>query len=558
MRCLCLVALLMTSSVLTAREPLQLRPDPAKTAALPLRQPGSHLKVFLPSLPYLAISHSINGMLVRPSASPSGWDFELATSMREVSPTEIEFELRQGVRFQDGSVFDADSVLMNMGYFKKRPFTYSAMHLVFVRATKVSQHRVRFILRQAHGSLVNDLMYLPFYTESYLKKHGWNGKATAANLAEPGPFGLGPFILEAGFIEGDRHTAKAELRANPYYWDKRYPKVERITVFTELKSQEARDMVLRKEGELDLAVIYPEDKIQTILAPFSKLVTSRSTDNVSVHFNMLSPTNQHLRNVEVRRAINAVIDQEMLLRYAFEGEGIHSVATASPVFPGISQIQQEFSKFSRSVAKTPADLERLNKLLQGQTFSVLTQQRFLPLWRGIESALGRFGAKLNLDVRLSETDIFEQLLATRKGENTIRWDFLVWGNDDWYCNHPWSAFFVYRSTDNWSTITSDPRLDALIGQIFRYPPERPEFVDIVRKIAQRAYDQAYMLFVPTPNKVFAVNKEVSFSPYKCACIPLWEMGATANHWSLRQGAYPEALKFPVEVTRVNFNSGKNP
>jgi peptide/nickel transport system substrate-binding protein len=70
---------------------------------------------------------------------------------------------------------------------------------------------------------------------------------------------------------------------------------------------------------------------------------------------------------------------------------------------------------------------------------------------------------------------------------------------------------------------------------------------------QRAYDEAYMLFVPTPNKVFAVNKEVIFQPYRMACIPLWKIQVTDQHWSLRQGPYPTELTKPVQIARTNYD-----
>jgi peptide/nickel transport system substrate-binding protein len=61
-----------------------------------------------------------------------------------------------------------------------------------------------------------------------------------------------------------------------------------------------------------------------------------------------------------------------------------------------------------------------------------------------------------------------------------------------------------------------------------------------------------MLFVPTPNNVFAVNKEVIFRPYKMACIPLWKIQVSDQHWSLRdpEHAYPESLQHPVQILRI--------
>jgi hypothetical protein len=74
---------------------------------------------------------------------------------------------------------------------------------------------------------------------------------------------------------------------------------------------------------------------------------------------------------------------------------------------------------------------------------------------------------------------------------------------------------------------------------------------VCEKIMRRAYDNGDMLYVPTPNKVFAVNKEVVFQPYKMACMPLWKIQVTDKHWSVRQGPYPEALQQPVRILRMN-------
>ena len=80
--------------------------------------------------------------------------------------------------------------------------------------------------------------------------------------------------MTEGYIEGDRQSAKAVLKANPNYWDPQYPKVETITVFTELDSTKAKNQVLEHEGELDIAFIPPEYKVDTICRPIAKLVTS--------------------------------------------------------------------------------------------------------------------------------------------------------------------------------------------------------------------------------------------------------------------------------------------
>ncbi|MBD3853999.1 MAG: hypothetical protein IFJ96_04395 [Acidobacteria bacterium] len=95
--------------------------DPAPGEVTGKFRQGSHVKLFLPNLPYLAISHAINASLVRPANNDDGWQYDLAVDHRSDGDRIWEFRLRQGVRFQDGTPFDADSVILNMAYFKKQP-----------------------------------------------------------------------------------------------------------------------------------------------------------------------------------------------------------------------------------------------------------------------------------------------------------------------------------------------------------------------------------------------------------------------------------------------------
>jgi ABC-type transport system substrate-binding protein len=534
--------------------PLSLRADDAANRVLPRRTKGTHVKVFIPSLPYLYTSHAINGALIKPSNNQRGWDYDVATSHVQIDDTTYEFHLRRGVRFQDGSPFNADSVVLNMQYFQKAPVQYSKIDAVLDRVERVDDYTVRFHLKEKYGCFLNDAIWLQFYTEEYLKtnENGWNGKATCPNLSRPGPYGLGPYVLSEGYIEGNRHTPKAVLTANPYYWDKRYPIVETITVYTELNSVEATEMVLYGEGRLDITVIPPEDKVETIMAPYSKLLISPSTDNTAIHMNLING-HPKLRERTVRRALNEALHQRNLLHFVYEEEG--ELSPISPYFPGVREVVQ--SGFPPPYSQD-SDLEearkRLRGVLDGLRLKVLTQDRFLPLWRGIEYQLGKVGATLDFDVTKSEKGIFDALLKTKTDRNAKRWDLLVWGNDDWFFNHPFTVFFVFRTDNVWSTLPLDPVMNTYLDEMFRASVDDDEFPAICERIMRRAYDHAYMLFVPTPHKVFAVNKEVVFEPYRMACIPLWEIQVTDQHWSVRPpgNAYRESLKQPMQITRMNF------
>jgi ABC-type transport system substrate-binding protein len=542
-------------TLLTAQSiaPLTLRADDAASRALPGLVKGSHVKVFIPSLPYLYTSHAINGALIKPSNNQRGWDYDMAVKHEQINDTTYEFQLRHGVRFQDGSPFNADSVIMNMEYFKKAPVQYSKIDAVFDRVEKIDDYTVRFHLKEKYGCFLNDAIWMQFYTEEYLttNTNGWNGKATCPNLSRPGPFGLGPYILTEGYIEGDRHSPQAVLKANPYYWDKQYPKVETITVYTELTSAQATEQVLYEEGRLDISVIRPEDKVEAVLAPYSKLVVSPSTDNVAIHMNLING-NPKLRDREVRRALNSALHQRNLLHFVYEEEGDPS--PISPHFPGVREVVADHDPFPYWQDPYQSDVQaKLREVLNKLSLKVLTQDRFLPLWRCIEYQFAKVGVELTIETTKSEKEIFESLLATKSSKGQSNWDLLIWGNDDWFFNHPFTAFFVFRTHSVWNTTPPDPMMDGYIDEMFRLPVDAPGFPAACRSIMERAYDQAYMLFVPTPYKVFAVNKEVVFEPYKMACMPLWKIQVTDRHWSVRppEEAYPESMKTPLHTTRIN-------
>lgn len=532
-------------------EPMQLRADDAPMRAIPKAVPGSHVKVFLPSLPYLYTSHAINGAMIKPSDNAQGWEYDMAVSHRQIDETTYEFQLRKGVRFQDGSPFDADAVVENMNAFKQQPTTYSKIDQVFDYVEKIDDHTVRFHLTEEYGCFMNDLVWMQFYTAEYLRVcGGWNGKASCPNLSRPGPYGLGPYILSEGYLEGDRQTEKAVLTANPYYWNSEYPKVETITVFTQLGVLDAKNKTLHQEGEVDITDIPPEYKVETILSPFAKVITSPSNNNIAIHINMING-NPKLRDTSVRRALNEALNQRNLLYFVFDNEGVLSPTMASPYFPGVREVVKNLKPFSEvRDPYAPAHQARLKSVLNGLQLKVLTQNRFLPLWRGIESQLKRVGVSLEITTTSSEAEIFGPLLTTNAGKNEVDWDLLVWGNDDWFFNHPYTAFLVYRTSNVWSTVYPDPIMNDYIDDMFRVSVSDPRFSEITAKIVQRAYDEAYMLFVPTPNRVMAINKEVVFRPYKMACAPLWKIQVTDRHWSVRRGPYPDTSKSPVRITRM--------
>ena len=504
----------------------------------------SHINIFLPSIPYSYISKNTNSALIRSYDNKRKWEYDLAKDIKIINDLIFIITLRKDLRFQNGEVFSVDSVLKNLTFFKKYPFLYTNINNINFKVKKLSKYKFKIILKEKYEMFISDLARIYFYTDEYLEKYQPKGSETGTANIAPGPYGMGPYILEKGFAVGSKQTEKLELSVNPYYWNKKVPKIKHITVYTQLNVEDAIRDISKHEGKLDLMPIPFNKKIDILLSKYSKLQLSKSTNNFVIFFNLING-NKRLENKDVRIALNQALNQENLLNFVYKKEGSISPFTASINYDIVKKISKENSfkekKFSQNEIK---------KLLDNLELKVFTQDRFMFLWKGIEFQLKKYNVKLIYTITNSEKDIYNQLLKTSSSKNTKEWDMLIWGDDDWYYGDPWTVFFIYEINSVWSTIKEDNLMKKYIKEYFKAKRGTKSYENITRKILFRAKSMAYTLRVPSPNKVMALNKEVIFKPYLGAMLPLWNIDITKDHWSIRKKIkYPKNLEQAIKVKR---------
>lgn len=511
---------------------------------LHVKHPKSHIKIYLPSIPYTYVSRLINGSLLRVSDDENGWEYMMATEISQMDALTYDVTLRQNVKFQDGSPFDAKNVVRNFEQFIAHPFTYTDIHNRLKSIEYIDQYKVRFHLLKPYGMFLHDLVSINLYSNAYLDKFGWRGDATGDSMVEPGVYGLGPYILHQGYATGRKQTKEVVLKANPHYYEANKPYIQTITIFTELNFDSAVDWALNKEGILDIAPLPFNKKAEAVLSPYSKLFTSPSLHNYTIYFNMLKP-NGVFKDKSIRQALNRAINHANLLNFVYKKEGEISPSAASINFVAIKKSAKLLRPESALEQK---EKKELRSILNGLTLNVLTQDRFMFLWRGIEYQLLPYGVKLNFTITQSEKNIYENLLTNR--DKPKDWDILTWGNDDWYGNHPWTVFFAYRPGSEWSMIQEDKKMSSLLENLFTAPPKSLEYDNIIASIISHAQNEAYLLKVPSPHLVLAINKELLYAPSKSAIMPLWEAKISNLHWSVREGKYPKTCQEPFMPKRL--------
>ena len=184
--------------------------------------------------------------------------------------------------------------------------------------------------------------------------------------------------------------------------------------------------------------------------------------------------------------------------------------------------------------------------------TLVVQESFMFLVRDIQYFLKQVNIDLQAVVLAGEKQVFHQLFGAVEGNNEQAWDLLLWGNYDWY-RHPWSAFLVYITGTSWSTLPPDQKLADYTDKLLRTNLESSEYVSFLADIIRYVYDKNYMVFLPSPDNVYAVNKEVVFNPGHSAFIYLRELQVTDQHWSLRgDRAYAAERLRPLRVNRQSL------
>jgi peptide/nickel transport system substrate-binding protein len=237
------------------------------------------------------------------------------------------FTLREGVRFHDGSILNANDVKFSLE---------TAVTAKFAGFTQIAQietpneNSVRITLKNP------DPEFLPYLTIGIVKA----GNADR----EKNINGTGPYRIES-------YTAQQSLALKKFenYWQKGLPHFEKITIVF-LADSDALLLAL-KGGSIDGASITGSIARQLADSEFD-IVPGYSA---AVHVMALNNAVKPLDDIRIRQAINYAVDLQGIIDTAFYGFGSLS---GSPLIPGLAEYYD-----TSLVNPYPLDLERARSLL---------------------------------------------------------------------------------------------------------------------------------------------------------------------------------------------------
>jgi peptide/nickel transport system substrate-binding protein len=284
----------------------------------------------------------------------------LATKWTYITPTQVRFELRKGVKFQDGSPFTADDVVFSFGRIRQPQGTMGIYVTGINEVRKVDSHTVDLILSGPNPILLRNICDFFIMSKSWSEKNNsakvQDYKAKEENFASRNVNGTGPYRILSWQPE-----TRVAMAVHEGWWDKRTNNVTQV-VYTPIKSDGTRVAALLS-GDVDLVTDVPPQDVERLRKDGKlKVLDGAEVRTIFVALDEFSPELKYsnvkgknpFKDKRVREALNLAIDREAIKRSVMRGM---SLPAGIIVAPGVNGHSAELDR------PLKPDLARAKKLL---------------------------------------------------------------------------------------------------------------------------------------------------------------------------------------------------
>ena len=255
------------------------------------------------------------------------------------------FKLREGVKFHDGSDFDAEAVKFNFDrmlnkdhpFYNTGPFPLSFNFSSIASVEAVDPHTVEFRLKEAFAPFLSNLAYptglivSPAAVEQHGKDYGRS------------PSGTGPFK----FAEWQSNQ-RVVIERNPDYWGGT-AQLEAV-VFRPVTDANTR-VAEMMAGGLDVMVEVPPDNLASFRQDANFAVAEQAGPHV--WFAILNTKEGPFADQRVRQAANYAVNKETLVKDVLQDT---ATVAAGPIPPAFNWVES-------TVEPYPYDPEKAKALL---------------------------------------------------------------------------------------------------------------------------------------------------------------------------------------------------
>ena len=402
------------------------------------------------------------------------------------------FKLRKGVKFHDGTSFDAKAVkyFFDRVLGDEKPFKASLYTPVVQGAEVIDDSTVRVILKQPFGAFLFIMAHSAGAIVSPAAHQKW-GKDLALH-----PVGTGPFKF-VEWVKGDHVT----MERHDGYWGGA-PNLDRVVVKT-VREDQARVLML-ESGDADLIVNIPTEEIPRLRK--DARFTIESSPTARALFIAINVKKKPFDDVRVRQALNYAVNRDAIVKELFQNNAQIVASHVSPLQNGYAQL-----------SGYPYDPKKAKELLAQAGQPALKVKLWSPKGRFVKDyelaqAVQQDLAAVGVEATLSTMEWGAYLAATKApAEQTPRELFLLgWSPSTGEAR--WGTFPILHSSqlapkgDNRGFFVSRG-LDDAIDKATLATTDQAR-LGALREAQQIAIKEAPYIFLISPNMIVGTSKKV--------------------------------------------------
>jgi peptide/nickel transport system substrate-binding protein len=415
----------------------------------------------------------------------------LATSWKYIDDTTLEFELRQGVTFHDGSPFTADDVVYTITSILADKQVAVPSNFAFIdSAKKIDDFHVQIKLKRVFPAALEYFsMVLPIYPKAYRERVG--------DAFSKSPVGTGPYRITK--VDG---TTEIDMERNDSYFEspKGKPPIRKLVI--KEVADATGELTALLGGQADWIWQFSPDQLENI-GRMPTLQTIRNESMRVAYMNMDAAARtgpSPLQNLKVRQAIMHAVDRVTMAKQFMPGG---SRVLDAPCFPTQFGCDQAVAvKYEYDPAKAKALLTEAGF---PNGFDTELVGYLLPQWMG---ALQNYLAAVGIHAKVTQLQVGAVVQRSSAGQNPM--EAGSWGS---YSINDASAFLPYFFNGGGNDYARDPEVKRLVdtGSSTVDPDQRrAAYSAAIRRITEQAYFMPMFTFVTT----YATNRGLNFKTFR--------------------------------------------
>ncbi len=270
---------------------------------------------------------------------------QLASRWSELSPKQVRFFLRTGVKFSDGSTLTADDVVFSITRAMSKTSNFNIFTQGIERVVKVNDQTVDILLSGPNPILIRQLTELRIMSKAWAEKNNSvepkDIKTKDENFAHRNAMGTGPFMVKSW-----QPDQRLVMVRNPLWWGaSQFPTNIDEVIFVPIKSDPTRIAALLS-GEIDF-VLDPTPQDLPRIRSNSALKIIEGSEYRTMFLGMDQFRDElvgssvkgknPLKDLNVRKALYQAIDIETIHKVVMRGQSEVTGALVSPQVEGWTQ-----------------------------------------------------------------------------------------------------------------------------------------------------------------------------------------------------------------------------